>query len=515
MAIESTNAARSQPAETSSTIAEGPPPHLVSPPLRHKLQRCYDQGRKLVREADGKPYDYQYAHTMFLECVVNEPGNLLFVDAFLANLQCKYEHNLRGARFWWRGRRRRRPIKKAAARGDWAQVLRLGPQLLYRNPWEWPVLRAMADACAAYHYNEPELRYLKNALDGHPRDVVVTKHCAHALTRMGQFDQAILCWHRVEDLRAGDVEAAEMISALTVEKHRVPAGFADAEPLIERVGSPLHAAKKRSAAGYQKSLAAPPAEKEASVSEPQRELAGRRQPGAIPLTVRQRLEQAVREEPGNLDHYVQLAEVHTAEGRYQDAEEVLERALPVSGHAQAILERWEDTTILRMQQRLAIAGQRAIDHPASEADELVAGLQEKLKRLELDIYSRRSQLAPQDHELRYQLGLRLKKLGNYAQAAACFQTAAAASQLQARALVAEGECLQYQRHYAKALRCYLQALDRTHGHEYLTDRKLALYRASVLAIGLGQEDVARTHLQELVDLDPEHADARRHLDKLG
>ncbi|MBB74037.1 MAG: hypothetical protein CMJ75_05925 [Planctomycetaceae bacterium] len=514
MAIESTNAASSQSTGAGSVPVEGPSPHLVSPALRHKLQRCYEHGMKLVREADGKPYDYQYAHTMFLECVVNEPGNLLFVDAFLDNLQCKYEHNLRGARFGWRGRRG--PFKKAVAQGDWGQVLRLGPQLLHRNPWEWPVLRAMADACAAYHYNEPELRYLKNGRDGHPRDVVVMKYCAHALTRMGQFDQAILCWHRVEDLAAGDLEAAEMISALTVEKHRVPAGFADAEPLIERVGIPRDA-RKRSAAVPDQPPPTPSAEAPASVPELPRTPATRRQPGVIPLTERQRLERAVREEPGQLEHYVRLAEVHTAEGRYQDAEEVLERALPVSGHAPAILERWEDTTILRMQQRLAIAEQRAVDHPASEADELVAGLREKLKRLELDVYSRRSQLAPQDHELRYQLGLRLKNLGNYSQAAACFQAAAAAPQLQARALVAEGECLQYQQHYAKALRCYLQALDHTRGHdnEHVADRKLALYRAGVLAIGLGQEDVARSHLEELVDLEPEYVDARRRLDKLG
>jgi hypothetical protein len=37
----------------------------------------------------------------------------------------------------------------------------------------------------------------------------------------------------------------------------------------------------------------------------------------------------------------------------------------------------------------------------------------------------------------------------------------------------------------------------------------------VLASGLDQEDVARTHLEELVDLEPEYADARRRLDKLS
>ena len=511
MAIEPTNAAAAQLANSSSEGVEGPVPHLVSPAMRHKVQRCYDRGMNLVRAAGGKPYDYQYAHTMFLECVVNEPGNLLFVDAFLDNLQRKYQDNLRGMRFWRRGRRG--PFKKAIARGDWDQVLRLGPLLLYRNPWEWSVLRAMSEACAAYHYNEPELRYLKNALDGHPRDVVVNKHCANSLTRMGQFDQAIRCWHRVEDLHPDDLEAAEMISALTVEKHRVPAGFAATEPVIERAGSTTRAAGTRSAAAQP--VAMPDPATGVPVPGPVSEGAVRRQRGAIPLTARQRLEQAVREEPGNVDHYVQLAEVHVADGRYQDAERVLEKALPISGHASPILERWEDTTILRMQQRIAIAEQRAADHPATEADDLVDELQNKLKRLELDIYGRRSQLAPQDQELRYQLGVRLKNLRNYSQAAICFRAVREADQLQARALIAEGECFQYQRHYAKALRCYLHALEHALGEEHLSDRKLALYRAGVLAMGLDQEDVARAHLEELIGLEPGHPDARRRLDKLA
>ena len=44
-------------------------------------------------------------------------------------------------------------------------VFRQGLERLKTNPWDVPTLRALALACQANHYNEVELRYLKNALD--------------------------------------------------------------------------------------------------------------------------------------------------------------------------------------------------------------------------------------------------------------------------------------------------------------------------------------------------------------
>ena len=505
MVHDQTNVQRSQDAGSPSEVEECRP-HLVSPSLRYQLQRCYDHGMKLVREADGERYDYEYAHTMFLECVLSDPGNLVFVEAFLDNLQSKYGCNLRGSRLGGLGRRG--ALKKAVARGDWEQVLRLGPPLLYRNPWDLGVLRSMARACAAYRYNEPELRYLKNALDGRPRDVEVTRHCANSLTRMGQFDQAIRCWHRVEALRPDDREAAEMISSLTVEKQRVPAGFADTAPRPEAIGLASRGSLHPSPGVASRRAGPTPS---ASPDRAGQERSAR----AIPLTTRQRLEQASREEPGNVEHRVRLAEHHVSENRFHDAEQVLQKALSISGHDPAIHQRWEDVTILRMQQRLTIAEQRARDTQGADAEQLVADIREKLNRLELDVYDRRSQLAPQDQELRYELGIRLKRLGNYAQALACFQEASRDPRLRAKLAIAEGECLQFQRHYAKALRCYLQGVETSRADGDLPERKLALYRVGVLAMGLDQEDVARSHLEELVALEPGYPDARQRLDKLG
>ena len=109
-------------------------------------------------------------------------------------------------------------VKKAAAKKDWAEVLKHGPEQLKTNPWDVPTLRAMAYACEAHAYNEVELRYLKNALDANPKDVEVNRHCALSLARMGQFDQAIACWHRIAESKRDYAEAQERMRQLNAAR---------------------------------------------------------------------------------------------------------------------------------------------------------------------------------------------------------------------------------------------------------------------------------------------------------
>ncbi|MCO6459682.1 MAG: tetratricopeptide repeat protein, partial [Pirellulaceae bacterium] len=230
---------------------------LVSPAMRRKLQQCYEHGTSLMSD---DAYDYDYAHTMFVECVVHDPGNLVYVEAFLENLQRKYQNNKRGARMLSFGGKT--AFKKALARQDWKEVLRSGPALLKTNPWDVQVLRGLAQACEAYHFNEAELRYLKNALDANPKDADVNRHCALSLARMGQFDQAIACWHRVEEAKRHDAEAPKMISALTIEKARARAGYGSDDIISSRAtpaGSAAASttASRRAAAAASAASAAP------------------------------------------------------------------------------------------------------------------------------------------------------------------------------------------------------------------------------------------------------------------
>ena len=85
----------------------------MSPARRKRLQRCFERGQELRRQ--DKP-DHDYIHTMFAECVINDPGNLEYAEALFENLQAKYNNNKRGARI--KGFGGRGPFKKAVAAED-------------------------------------------------------------------------------------------------------------------------------------------------------------------------------------------------------------------------------------------------------------------------------------------------------------------------------------------------------------------------------------------------------------
>ncbi|MBI2481267.1 MAG: hypothetical protein HYV60_22295, partial [Planctomycetia bacterium] len=270
---------------------------LISPKLRRRLQECYEQGTKLMTQ---EKYDFDYVHSFLVQCVLRDPANTVYLEAFLENLHRKYNHNKRGAMLNFGGKG---PIKKAVAKEDWELVLKLVPEALKSNPWDVMVLRAAAEACAAFGYHQAELRYLKNALVPNPQDADVNRHCALSLARIGQFDQAISCWTRVDEAKRGDEEAQRMISQLQIEKTVGRTPEADTRPSARR------RAKRQAEAES----------KQAAESRTERR--------EITLTPRQELERAVANNPTDVNSYFELADIHIAERRLGDAAFVLTKAI--------------------------------------------------------------------------------------------------------------------------------------------------------------------------------------------
>ncbi len=515
------------------------PDYVVPVALRRKLQKCYEHGTSLMSDDD---YDYDYANTMFTECVVKDPSNLVYVEAFLENLQRKYKNNKRGARtlsFGGKG-----PIKKAIQKQDWKEVLQQGPVLLKSNPWDVTVLRGMAHACEAFQFNEVELRYLKNALDANPKDADVNRHCAQSLARMGQFDQAIACWHRVEEAKRYDPEPPKMISALTIEKSRARAGFGSDDSPNSRAttnsaatagagptagGGPRSAGTavrspspaSPDAAGHAASTGADsdappdsPGDTNKESAEDPTEPATPPRRREIELTPRQKLERAIVDYPEGPENYLKLAELHLEEHRPAEAEKVLTKALAVSGGDIKIRERLEDATAQRMRHQLAIAEQRAEAKKTDEAYELVQQVRKNLARYELDVLQSRTERYPGVEPLKYQLGRRLKRLGNYQEAVAQLQQVRQDPDCNGPARLELGECLQHLKQYPKALLAYEHAIEATESSAQADYHKLALYRAGVLATALRQLGSAERHLSALRQLDPDFKDVSDRLDKL-
>lgn len=481
------------------------PVDTMSPEKRKRLQQCFEKANNLA--AKDKP-DFDYAHDMYMQAVVNDPGNLVYVEAMLANLQKKFKNNKKGSRFKFGGRK---AFKEAVSDEDWRGVFEEGLEILKTNPWDTQVLRELARACAFNRHNEVELRYLKNALDGKPTDVDVNRHCAQSLARMGQFDMAISCWHRIAEKTKSD-EAEQMISELTLAKTMGVAismeaiGAVGDRPMSPKPG-PSQEKEQPADAAEGEGVAKSDAEKgeAAAPGEPQQE---------IKLNDRQRLERAIEQDPAQPDNYLALAEVHSNDRRYADAEKVLANAIEAVGPALKLEIAYEDAQIRSAKARVAIAEQRAASSKADEAKELVRKLMNELNRLELDIYQKRCRRYPDRLRLQYELGVRLRKAGNHLEAVKCFEQARKDSNCLVAATLEMGECWQKLKQYSKAFKCYDAAIQES--TELDGDRrKMALYRGSVLAAALKRLDEAKQWLGELLELDPDFKDAAARLDKLG
>ena len=478
--------ATDQPPEPSDTVDEPSPLPPVTPALRARLQKCYEHGTKLMQQ---DKYDYDYAHTMFTECVARDPGNLIYVESFFENLQRKFKQK-KGSRL--KGFGGKGTLKKLSSKGDWLGVIRLGLDQLKNNPWDVPVLRAMAEACEALHLNEVELRILKNALDVNPKDVEVNRHCAKSLARMGQFDMAIACWHRVEENRRGDREAAKMISELTIERSRAQAGFG--EP-VEFPSNPL----------------ANREETEQNATSGASETESRQE---IELTPRQKLEKAILDDPTVVENYLELANLLVEDGRIGDAEQVVNRGLSASGGDIVVREALEDIQMKRARAQLAVAERRAVEDQADESQQLAADMKAEVLQREVEILDARCQRYPEDIRLKFELGARLKRMGKYEQAVSALELALTDERLQAAAQVELGECHQHLKDYQAAMQAYRASIQAA-GQTQADVAALALYRAGVLAMGLKDLNNAEKYLKQLDQIDSNYKDVKSRLDKIA
>jgi tetratricopeptide (TPR) repeat protein len=292
-----------------------------------RLAECYQRGVRLgTREKN-----YEYAHAMFAECVVHDPSNLQFVEALIQNLRSRTPH---AKKSWYQSLRRNDvPLQKALQRKNWTQAFRLGMDLLHADPWDAAVLRTLANACAALHLNEVELVYLKQALDGEPKNVDVNRHCARSLGRMGQFDQAIACWHRVETLRGKDAEATRMILELAQEKLKYPGG----RPPVARA----------------QHVPSPIPESESS-------------PEVAALSPQHLLEQAIAQDPKNVANYLELAALLLSNNRFAYAEALLTRAITTCGENPTLADRLQQVRELQAKQRCETADERESGEGANQ-----------------------------------------------------------------------------------------------------------------------------------------------------
>ena len=427
-----------QPARSNRTSLP-PIPHAV----RQRLQAVFEHGQRCAEKAD-----YEYAHDLLTQCLTEDPANLIYLQHFLGNLAQKYGNNKKGARFaGLKIKGSRRTLSKAAGKGQWREAFAAACEALKSNPWDTSTLLDVADAYQQIGSDECQLYVLRWALDAAPKDTTVNRRAAETLARLGQFDQAISCWRRVEQAKPGDEQAAKAISQLSVEKTIQQGGY-NQEGLHGAVTdvSAMEAAVRERAAPGRADVG--------TVSGPKKWKGDDGHERA--------LLDAIAAEPTEIANYVELADLFAAQSRLREAEEILTRALAASGGGDlAVRERLEEAHLRRAHHQVLVAQRRAEQDKTQEAAELARRMSAQANQAELEVYAARAARNPGNLLLQYELGLRCKRAGKFKEAIQAFQAARDDARHRALVQLHLGESFQHIRQFKLALASYEAAVEAT------------------------------------------------------
>ncbi len=468
----------------------------VSPAVRQRLQAVFEHAKRSAEKSD-----YDYAHDLYSQCISEDPANLIFLQHFLGNLGQKYGNNKKGSRFAsLMNRGTRSAMSKAASKGQWREAFEAVCSALKSNPWDITTLLDVVDAYEQIGSDECQLYVLRWALDASPKDVTVNRRAAQTLARLGQFDQAIACWRRVEQAKPGDQEAAKAISQLSVEKTIQKGGYS--QELLHKstkdAAAIESAVRERIAKAQSESGEFPPTSAANVTSSREKELLA-----------------AIAASPANVPSYLELADLFTAQNRLREATEILAKALAASGGGDlTVRERLEDAQLQRAQSQVAVAQRRAEQEKTEEAIDLAKRMAAQANQAELEVFAARAARTPGNSSLQYELGLRCKKTGKFKEAIQAFQAARGDSKRRAQVELQLGESFQHIRQFKLALSSYEAAIEAADDMQPDT-QKLALYRAGVLAADLGERDRAEKYLTRLAGIDFGYRDVADRLDKLA
>jgi tetratricopeptide (TPR) repeat protein len=224
---------------------------------------------------------------------------------------------------------------------------------------------------------------------------------------------------------------------------------------------------------------------------------------------------AIEANPADVEKYLELADVFTAQNRLREAVDILGRALAASGGGDLrVRERLEDASLRRAQHQVSVAQRRAEQDKTEEAIDLARRMAAQANQAELEVYAARAARNPGNSLLQYELGLRCKRAGKFKEAIQAFQAARDESRQKAQVQLHLGESFQYIKQFKLALSSYEAAVQAADTSQPDT-KKLALYRAGVLALELNDRDRAEKYLTQLAAIDFGYRDVAERLDKLA
>ncbi len=449
---------------------EGPQP--LSQATRKRLQQLFQRANGLMAKGD-----HDYAHELFSQCVIADPGNVGYTQTCLANLLQKHQGKKKG---FFSGIGSKGGVKKAELSKDWKAVVKSGLAVLKANPWDTSTFLSMAKACEHMDLDDTQVVYLRAALKFNPDDVPINRLCGGAFRERKDFDAALACWYRVQKLKPGDEEAEKAISEILGEKTIHDGGYSNAETSRDVKKTPS------STAGVQREE----------------------------LSAEEQLRRQITKNPRDKAAYDELASLYMRADNLGPAEELLAKAREAFPDDLDILEKLEDIQMRNLRETVAKTEKEATEAGTDEAKKRHKIARAKLALKETEHYEHLVERYPSNSSYHLKLGQRYQQLGKWNEAIQQFQQARNDPKQHGLCQLELGKCFQQIKQYKLASDHYGNAVREIPDQDE-KNKKDALYHAAKLELGLKNYDTSEQYATTLAAMDFGYKDVSALLDKIA
>jgi tetratricopeptide (TPR) repeat protein len=443
--------------------------------------------------------NYDYGIRLLLSCCKLDPGNLIYRQTLRRTQRAKYNNNMKGGWLaWLRTWPIKARVKSALRKGDNVLALEHAERVLVRNPWDVGAQMDLAAAADALGLLDVAIWTLEQARPKEPRNPVLNRTLAELYERRGNFTQAIALWEMVRKVLPADIEAEHKVKDLAASDTIARGHYEEA------IGT----------AGEQEAKAATPNANPPTNAEEAKPVVKTTASATHRLlheveTLRERL----KADPTNSNSWLQLAAVYRRADQLEQARTVLMEGLGPTGNSFHLTLELTDLDLEPFRRDLTIAEGKLKAQPTnSELNQLCYRLYKEINTRELELHRMKADRFPTEMVHRFEVGVRLLRLGQIDEAIAELQTARTDSRLHWQTALYLGHCFKSRNNWRLAKRNFEEALRNLPPNEKERRKELHFLIAEGCAAN-GQLETAVEIGHELANEDFGYRDIGRLLDE--
>jgi len=416
-------------------MADSPEPlPKLTPEQRQNVAKSFMRAKQVL--ASG---NLDYAIELLIDCCKRDPASIPFRQELRRSEKLKYKDNKKGKPLaflsTWRSSL---TMETAFKRSKPLNALEAAEEILRHNPWHSRAHIVSAASFEKLGLNDLALWTLDQARQIDDKNPVINRLMAQMFEARGQFNQAMALWKLVAQKLPNDKEAAKKANDLAAS-----ATIAKGKYEQTSAGNSVSPAKKDVG----------PAERPAEEGEGSSMAEQRIAKEAAQFLAR------IEESPNVPQTYLSLIQLYRRNDFADKAREIVKKGLAATkNHFDLALEA-ADLEIDPFRRDLALCEQQMRDDPKNTS--LAATRTKLLKDIsvrELAFYRQKSDRYPTDGAARFEMSVRLYKVGQYNEAITELQKVRNDPKHKNRVLIYLGFCFKSLNNWRLAQRNYEEAM---------------------------------------------------------